>query len=80
MEGLRSTLGSYGVVRDVGIVTDTETGAFLGSGYAVLDYSPDPTQTDPFLELTHATEWVDTSDSAELSSVFIHAYLLQILS
>ncbi|KAG1606216.1 hypothetical protein G6F46_013165 [Rhizopus delemar] len=59
---------------DVGIVTDTETGAFLGSGYAVLDCSPDPTQTDPFLELTHAIEWVDTSDSAELSSVFIHAY------
>ncbi|KAG1508517.1 hypothetical protein G6F47_008389 [Rhizopus delemar] len=57
LEGLRSTLGNYGVVRDVGIVTDTETGAFLGSGYAVLDYSPDPTQTDPFLELTHATEW-----------------------
>jgi hypothetical protein len=56
LEGLRSTLGNYGVVRDVGIVTDTETDAFLGSGYAVLDCSPDPTQTNLSLELTHAIE------------------------
>ncbi|EIE86175.1 hypothetical protein G6F46_009352 [Rhizopus delemar] len=56
LEGLRSTLGNYGSVRDVGIVTDSDTGAFLGSGYAVLDCSPSPNQTDPFLELTHAIE------------------------
>ncbi|KAG0749043.1 hypothetical protein G6F62_002154 [Rhizopus arrhizus] len=56
LEGLRSTLGNYGVARDVGIVTDTETDAFLGSGYAVLDCSPDPTQMNPSLELTHAIE------------------------
>ncbi|KAG1047406.1 hypothetical protein G6F43_010143 [Rhizopus delemar] len=74
LEGLRSTLGNYGNVRDVGIVTDSDTGAFLGSGYAVLDCSPSPNQTDPFLELTHAIESVDPASSEDLSSIFIHAY------
>ncbi|KAG0783902.1 hypothetical protein G6F16_010129 [Rhizopus arrhizus] len=74
LEGLRNTLNNYGIVRDVGIVTDTETGAFIGSGYAILDCSPDPNQTDPFLELTHTIQWVDLDSNGELSSCFIHAY------
>ncbi|KAG1147929.1 hypothetical protein G6F37_003586 [Rhizopus arrhizus] len=44
-EGLRRTLSNYGSIRDVGIVTDSETGAFLGSDYAVLDCSPGPSQS-----------------------------------
>ncbi|KAG0789020.1 hypothetical protein G6F21_006799 [Rhizopus arrhizus] len=32
LEGLRGTLGNYGGVRYVGIVTDSDTGAFFGSG------------------------------------------------
>ncbi|KAG0784909.1 hypothetical protein G6F29_010392 [Rhizopus arrhizus] len=52
----------------------TTTGAFLGSGYAILDCSPDPDQTDPFLELTHAIQWVDPDSNGDLSSCFIHAY------
>ncbi|KAG1050386.1 hypothetical protein G6F43_007331 [Rhizopus delemar] len=74
LEGLRNTSSSYGIVHDVGIVTDTETGAFLGSGYAILDCSSDPDQTDPFLELTHVIQWVDPDSNVELSSSFIHAY------
>ncbi|EIE78416.1 hypothetical protein RO3G_03120 [Rhizopus delemar RA 99-880] len=74
-EGLRRTLSNYGSIRDVGIVTDSETGAFLGSGYAVLDCSPDPSQPDPFLDLTHVIPWVDpeTTSTTE-NSIFIHAY------
>ena len=49
LEGLRGTLGNYGGVRYVGIATDSDTGAFFGSGYTILDCSPSPNQTDPFL-------------------------------
>jgi hypothetical protein len=72
--GLWGTLGNYGSVCYVGIVADSDTGAFFGSGYAILDCSPSPNQTDPFLELTHAIEWVDPAGSGGLSSVFIHVY------
>ncbi|KAG1315801.1 hypothetical protein G6F64_000373 [Rhizopus arrhizus] len=44
-EGLRRTLSNYGSIRDVGIVTDSETGAFFGSDYAVLDCSPGHSQS-----------------------------------
>lgn len=52
-------MSNYGIVCDVGIVTDTETGAFLDSRYAILDCSSDPDQNDPFLEFTHVIQWVD---------------------
>ncbi|KAG1544971.1 hypothetical protein G6F49_010936 [Rhizopus delemar] len=74
-EGLIRTLSNYGSIRDVGIVTDSETGAFLGSGYAVLDCSPDPSQPDPFLDLAHVIPWVDSeTTSTTKNSIFIHAY------
>ncbi|KAG1615193.1 hypothetical protein G6F45_012498 [Rhizopus arrhizus] len=62
-------------VRDVGIVTDSGTGAFLGSGYAVLDCTSDPSQPDPFLDLAHIMPWVDPHNpETDDCSVYIHAY------
>ncbi|KAG0926168.1 hypothetical protein G6F29_013138 [Rhizopus arrhizus] len=75
LEGLKHTLSSYGYVRDVGIVTDSDTGAFLGSGYAVLDCSSDSSQPDPFLDLAHIMPWVDPHNpETDDYSVYIHAY------
>ncbi|KAG1506717.1 hypothetical protein G6F52_011815 [Rhizopus delemar] len=66
---------SYGYVRDVGIVTDSDTGAFLGSGYAVLDCTSDSSQPDPFLDLAHIMPWVDPHNpETDDCSVYIHAY------
>ncbi|KAG1052690.1 hypothetical protein G6F43_005187 [Rhizopus delemar] len=70
----RVTLQRLPCFHDVGIVTDSDTDVFLGSGYAVLDCSPSPNQTDPFLESTHTIEWIDPASSEGLSSIFIHAY------
>ncbi|EIE86812.1 hypothetical protein RO3G_11523 [Rhizopus delemar RA 99-880] len=75
LEGLKHTLSSYGYVRDVGIVTDSDTGAFLGSGYAVLDCTSDSSQPDPFLDLAHIMPWVDPHNpETDDCSVYIHAY------
>lgn len=74
-KGLRRTLSNYDSIRDVGIVTGSETGAFLGSNHAVLDCLPGPSQPDPFLDLTHLIPWVDPeTTSNEENSVFVHVY------
>ncbi|KAG1139045.1 hypothetical protein G6F36_016000 [Rhizopus arrhizus] len=59
--GLNATLSNYGRICDVGVVKDSETGTFLGSGYAILDVSPQLINKDepPFLELSHVITWVD---------------------
>ncbi|KAG1443803.1 hypothetical protein G6F55_012545 [Rhizopus delemar] len=73
--GLNATLSNYGRICDVGVVKDSETGTFLGSGYAILDVSPQLINKDepPFLELSHVITWVDP-DVSRSGDVFILAY------
>ena len=70
LQGLKHTLSNYGYVWDVGIVTDFDTGTLLGSGYAVLDCTTDPSQPTPFwicltfcLGLIHINPWQTNTPS-----------------
>ncbi|KAG1032983.1 hypothetical protein G6F43_013651 [Rhizopus delemar] len=75
LAGLTATLSNYGVIRDVGIIRDADTGTFLGSGYATLEITPTLVSEGqpPFLELSHVLTWIDPEIS-RCGKIFIHAY------
>ncbi|KAG1369121.1 hypothetical protein G6F61_012609 [Rhizopus arrhizus] len=68
-KGLAKSLAVFGDIMDVGISTDTATGFFMGTGYAVLNIQQDPSAFDvqKFQTLSHQISWCESPDD------FFHA-------
>lgn len=63
-KGLAKSLAVFGDIMDVGISTDTATGFFMGTGYAVLNIQQDPSAFDEqkFQTLSHQISWYESPD------------------
>jgi hypothetical protein len=69
LEGLKTSLGVFGEIVDLGIYTDSASGFFMGSGYAVINtfQDKDMPKEQKYVELSHQISWCESEDE------FFHA-------
>jgi hypothetical protein len=69
LAGLKQSLEVFGKILDIGIVTESSTGFFMGSGYAVLNVYQDESTpvVKKFHDLSHQLSWCESTND------FFHA-------